>query len=518
MSQETAYPQCNEASIKRITALVDAEIQSDKSLSSTSKNHPIHMKKVILAATLALLSLSSLAFAENIDLPQILKQAYSQLFSNETMANKALNYMQPLEGSSIFNGIKAELIGYIRANDMVYITFSLQDLESDRLDENTFIYDYSIKGYDSDTIEPYGSNSVYGFDSGVNILHASPINSPEISLVSYDAVTKTATFNYRFYNHEISSLFADGSREFFKKLEFTINLIASGAKEGEASLNLKSALTEDTYSPSTLQADFNDFWRNGYSGTSEQLQTFLVPDECHLTLLDVPGVIISNYGIINGRLHVQVKYDRPHDVSINRILDMTLKTSEKVWNAPSEVYLTNGEYTGTVCRFKDNNAYYAEYIFDLPAGFTADDLEVLYHYRTYDYILGMDEADFINLPESDINNALWQLNFSPSVTLKEQALPFKICSNGTLTHETTGYISSIGLMLLESPNAYTDLYYLTFMQNMSLTLCLEDGTTKEVSIADINGCTKPDQTGKTQFLFSEFVELANIQEVVLNIP
>lgn len=286
------------------------------------------------------------------------------------MAETALDYMQPLNGSCIYNGIKAQMIGYIRDNDVAYLTFSLQDLEGDRLDETTFIYDYSISSYDLETISPNDMDADSTFHGGVNIFYTSPNNMEELTLVRYEPTTKTAIFNYRFSNHDAINFLEDGNREFYKALQLTIHLIASGAKEGEASLQLGNYLGDPNYKPSTMQADFDDFNRNGYSGVYQHLQTFLTPDEYRGTLLNVPGVYLSNFGIIDDRLHILIKYDRPKNLSINSVLDMTLKSSQKVWDAETERYLKDGEYTGTVCRFRSNNAYYAEYIFDLPDGYT----------------------------------------------------------------------------------------------------------------------------------------------------
>ena len=522
MNTDTSYPKCDEASIKRITTLVDERIHHNETTFANSKKHYLLTKKVALVATIALFALSSLTFATNIDLPVLLRQAYNQLFPNETMANKALNYMQPLEGSSIFNGIKAQLIGYIRDNDIVYVTFSLQDLEGDRLDETTFIYDYSIHGYASDTINPYGRNALWGYNAAVNIFSISPVNSlfsEEMTLVNYEPTTKTATFNYRFSHSADNLLFEENSnREFFKRLELVINLIASGAKEGEASYDFKLALTNSDYSPTTIQADFDDFRRNGYSGYSNEPQTFLMPDEMRLTLLNVPGVVISNYGIIDDRLHVLIKYERPRDLCINRILDMSLKVSKKNWDAQSDFYLKDGESTGTVCKFTTNGAYYAEYIFDLPKNYTADDLEVLYHYRTYDYIIGMDDNDLMSLPEDEVTNALWHLDFNPDISLEERAIPFKIIEKGQPSKTLTAYTSSIGLMLDGSPDSYSHLYYETFNQKMQIALVLEDGAQQLVTIDAIDGYSKSDETGKTKFLFSDFIDITHIKQMKLVIP
>ena len=522
MNTHTPYPKCDDASIKRITALVDEKIHHNKPMFAHSKKRHLPTKKIVLVATIALFTLSSLTFATNIDLPALLRQSYNQLFPNETMANKALTYMQPLEGSSIFNGIKAQLIGYIRDNDIVYITFSLQDLEGDRLDQTTFIYDYSIHGYDSDAIDPYGTNALWGYNAGVNIFGISPVNSPnseEMTLVNFDSTTKTATFNYRFSHSSDDLLFKEnGTRMFFKKLELIINLIASGAKEGEASYDFSSALINNGYSPTTIQADFDDFRRNGYSGYSNQPQTFLKPDEMRLTLLNVPGVVISNYGIIDDRLHILTKYERPRDVCINRILDMTLKISNKTWDARNDCYLKDGKYTGTVCKFTTNNAYYAEYIFDLPKNYTTDELEVLYHYRTYDYIIGMDDNDFNGLPETEITNALWHLAFNPETSLEERAIPFKITEKDQPTKTLTAYTSSMGLMINESPDFYCHLYYVTLNEKMQIILLLEDGTRQLVTIDCIDGYTKPNKTGKTKFLFSDFIDISNIKEMQLILP
>lgn len=518
----TNTPKCDEASIRRITSIVNQEIYSHEvTIPKPKKYTSLIRKKSIVIVVLVLFSLSSLVFATNIDLPEILRQAYNQFFPNKEMANKALSYMQPLEGSSVFDGIKAELIGYIRDNDVVYLTFSLQDLEGDRLDETTFIYDYSISGYDSDIIDPYGYNSLFGYHTAGNILSITPIDSPitdSIKLVDYNTETKTATFNYRFVHYQDNLLLKEDNRDVFKKLELIINLIASGAKEGEAFYDFKLALTDAEHSPTTVQADFDDFRRDGYSGYSKQIQTFLMPDKMRLSLLNVPGVVISNYGIIDDRLHVLIKYERPRDVSINRILDMTLKVSNKTWDTQKDVYLKDGKYTSTVCKFTTNDTYYAEYIFDLPQDYTSEDLEVLYHYRTYDHILGMEENDFMSLSEEEVTNALWRLDFSPTISLEECSLPFKIKQNGKSIEELTAYMSPVGLMIPKTLDSYYRLYDETFSKDLQLTLFLQDGTQKFVRVNYSESYTKPDQTGKTKFLFSDFIDINNVKEIILTIP
>lgn len=518
----TNTPKCDEASIRRITSIVNQEIRSyEVTISKPKRYSSLIRRKRMLIVVLALFSLSSLAFATNIDLPEILRHAYNQFFPNKEMADKALSYMQPLEGSSVFNGIKAELIGYIRDNDAVYLTFSLQDLEGDRLDETTFIYDYSISGYGDDTIDPYRHNSIFGYHAAGNILSITPLDSPitdSIRLVDYDAETKTATFNYRFLHYEDGLLLKEGNRDVFTKLELIINLIATGAKEGESSYDFNLAFTDTGYDPATIQADFDDFRRDGYSGYSKQIQTFLMPDEMRISLLNVPGVVISNYGIIDNRLHVLIKYERPRDVSINRILDMTLKISDKTWDTQSDVYLKDGKYTSTVCKFTTNDAYYAEYIFDLPKDYTAKDLEVLYHYRTYDYILGMGKEDFMSLSESEITNALWHLDFSPTISLEECTIPFKIKQNGQNIKELTGYLSPVGLMLPEPLDSYYRLYDEPFSKDIQLTLFLQDGTQKFVRVGYNRSYTKPDKSGKTKFLFYDFIDISNVKEIILTIP
>lgn len=515
MSLNTSYTQCEQKNIDRITTLVDQKMATQKSNNIKSLKPLMGVKKAALIATLTACCLSTITFAANIDIPTFLKQAYNQLFPSESMADVALNSMQPLEGSCVFDGIKAELIGYIRDNDVVYVTFSLQDLEGDRLDKSTFIYNYSIDGYSSESIDPYGPSHVTGYNSGVNILHTSPINEEDMTLVRYDATTKTAIFNYRFMNHEMSAFLEDGSREFFKTLELTLHLIASGAKEGEASLDISQILSYEDYTPTTVQADFDDFRRNGYTGYSEELQTFLAPDDMHGTLLNVPGVVLSNCGIIDNRLHVQIKYERPADVSINRILDMTLKSSEKVWDTNSEVYLKDGEYTGTVCRFMTNGYYYAEYIFDLPTNYTLNDLELNYYYRTYEYIMGMSPNDYINLHESEASHALWKLHFSPSISLEEMPIPFKVEHNGKLLKECTAYASLIGLTIPESPDFYCNLYEYNLNPKRQLIIQFRDGSKKYIPIDQIHGFTKPDQTGKTRLFFTDLVDINHVECITL---
>lgn len=133
--------------------------------------------------------------------------------------------------------------------------------------------------------------------------------------------------------------------------------------------------------------------------------------------------------------------------------------------------------------------------------------------------MGMHDNDFINLPELEMEQALWQLSFSPTITLEERSVPFQLISDDTVLEETTGYISALGLMIPMPSNTYTLLYYSTFTQNMPLTMLLSDGTTRTLYINSVDGYTRADhQTGKTKFLFSEFVDISAIRGISLTLP
>lgn len=130
----------------------------------------------------------------------------------------------------------------------------------------------------------------------------------------------------------------------------------------------------------------------------------------------------------------------------------------------------------------------------------------------------MADNDFMSLTETEATNALWHLNFTPNVSLEERAIPFKIIEKGQPSKSLTAYTSSIGLMLDGSPDSYSHLYYETFNQRMQIALVLEDGAQQLVTIDAIDGYSKSDETGKTKFLFSDFIDITHIKEMKLIIP
>lgn len=182
--------------------------------------------------------------------------------------------LQPIEKTSENNGIKMEVVGAMNDNEMAVIYITLQDLTGNRIDETLDLYDYSISG-------------------------AQMFNS---QVVDYDKTTNTATLriqgnggddlNNRKVNFRITSFLSDK-----QKFEFAVN-----ANLAEITSNL----------PQTVQLNMKNIPGGGGSlyqelkdqGTIQVLK----PNETNIKLSEVDFMNISNAGIIDERLHIQVQW------------------------------------------------------------------------------------------------------------------------------------------------------------------------------------------------------------------
>lgn len=183
--------------------------------------------------------------------------------------------LQPIEMSSEDNGIKMEVIAAMNDDEMAVIYVTLQDLTGDRIDETLDLYDYSFTGARIMTSE----------------------------IVNFDETTNTATLRIQ----------GNGGQKLNgKKMNVSIDSFLSNKETFESAIDIDIPSLLNMASK-TVQIDMNhipggggllleELWKNDF------LQV-LKPNETEMKLPEIPWVDISNVGIIDNRLHIQVKWD-----------------------------------------------------------------------------------------------------------------------------------------------------------------------------------------------------------------
>lgn len=249
---------------------------------------------------------------------------YEWLYAvSPSMAQK----LKPVNVSCEDQGIQMEVAAADIEGANAKILVSMQDMIGERLDETTDLFDsYSIH-------TPY--DQIGG-----------------CSLVEYDAAAKTAFFMLTIEQMDQALIPGD-------KITFSVNEILTGKKHSDRELTeidlgnvpLISDLME---APDIRGGSGRDLDVFGESGPR-----LMRPKEASASVLE-EGVTLTGYGIVDGKLHVQIRYDR------------ILETDNH-----GEVYLKSPSGEVLHCQYntafwdKDQKDSYEEYIFSV----TSEELE-----------------------------------------------------------------------------------------------------------------------------------------------
>lgn len=491
---------CDEESINRIINRFDRHC-----LSVPTYRKKNRFSKVLLVASFAVLCISSvIASTGTVNVSQFVKNAYQKIFPNAEMIEKAATVTQLPISSKTYNGMKIEVMSYLRDNDMFYMIFSLQDLEADRLDETTCIYNY-VAGYgggDSYT----NTNTMYDsthYGTGLNVI--TPVLN-DIKMIDYDPTNKKATFTFCDYFTSTSSLVkVDSNRNIAKDFALSIYQFASGMKQEEAFLDVSSLIDNEVVSTIPFPN------QEAYAIRPEV--PCLEPDVLNIPIEEVRGSYISNVGIIDNELRILIKSQYSNE-NINRILDVVQKNSHHEWEPKGDFYFSKATESEDLTwdyerkrSFVINDDYYDEYRFVLPENPTAKDFELAYTYRSYERITTVG-------PSTDTTEDYLNLSFNIESSLEEVTIPFKMIDGGeVITKETI--LSSIGLMCYDLAIPYGRYG----SGDIPLTLLMRDGSKKEVLVYDTQIVSfNNDQYSKTKLLFKEFIDINEVKEAILYLP
>ena len=284
---------------------------------------------LLLVFVFSISSLSLAAATGNIPANDILYSLYPD------MAMK----LSPVNESCEDNGIKMEVESIYVHENMAEIYISMQDLTGNRIDETTDLFD----SYD---------------------IHTSCDQIGGCEMVAYDADTRTATFLIQIQQNA-------GKKIAGKRMTFSVSQFLSGKKEVDK--ELENILIEDIPVVSEIQTEVN---LRGYGGEGflDDISGFLIQNDTQ-TFSPVDGDLVTAYGYIDNKLHVQVYYE---DI---------LK-----YDNHGEVYLKNADGSEVHClgniAFWDENRIgsYEEYIFDVSPEDDLSDYTVWGYFDTCDML------------------------------------------------------------------------------------------------------------------------------------
>ena len=335
-----------------IDSVVPNEVQKSRMLKEilNPKRNSVRTKpkKLVISIIAIFCLISTTVIATNIP-------AFQSLL--EKINPDMVKFIEPVEGVCIDQGIKMEVVAVARYDNMVKAYITLQDLEGDRIREDlNFLDYYSIKG----------------------------AWSGRWSLIDLDKENKKAT------------LFVEAEND--KKFEgenliFKVENIFYDHKEYE-DYEIGIDLDEISHEPSYIDATTEQFmsWSHGklYGGllSEEQIVPILSPHTIDFKFSNIKTSMISNIGVIDGILHVQVWKDTAFD---GQGVNIYLKDSkgERI-DADTTITFMLDELK----KIKNPEySYYSEYIFDINTD-NLDDYKLFGDFHTSKQLKGNWEVSF----------------------------------------------------------------------------------------------------------------------------
>lgn len=270
-------------------------------------------------------------------------------------------YIEPIGETSINNGIKVELIAASRYDNMVKAYIAFEDLESNRVGKDIELLDYySIEG----------SNNFNFGSSSWSIVDYDETNNRIIGLVETERDTK--------YEGE--------------DLIFKVDQIFYNSKNIDGFLT-EINLNKINHSPSYTNSNIKSFATRSYGNLylDKDLIPILKPNEVNINFPKIKTSKISNIGIINDKLHVQLWRDETVDGQGSNLYLVDTKGHELY--ADTEIIFAINKFGKMTSNIKDTT--YKEYIFDI-------NIDKLDEYQLAGYFVTRDQID-----------GPWEIAFSP---------------------------------------------------------------------------------------------------------
>jgi hypothetical protein len=394
--------------------------------------------------------------------------------------------LQPINLVCEDNGIKMEVVAAMNDDDTAFIYLTLQDLSGKRIDESVDLFIYQVR-----------CDGEY-------------LSSPGGELIDYDETTGIATIliTARTAGRNIDTL--NG-----KKITVFVDSFMSDKQEFD-DFDLGINLAEVSKNPKTVRHDMGE--QRGMGSSSSKLMngllsqstiTILKPNELNIPLPGIDFVYISNIGIIDDRLHVQLRKDYGAGTNIQSSLILAADSIEAVKD--NEYFITdwtdyihipsvnislnideNGEKI-TEPKYIENNrgtyriwhpAEYVEFIFDASVDILVDcsligsyfsiyrnyvecDLEATFEIaaitdsKTVECDIDLDGIKLSSVTVSPfgvvisgVEEETYTVNLKISVTMTDGSIEH--LSEQLITNKLNGSSTSY---LMNNPNVYTSAVY-----------------------------------------------------------
>ncbi|MHC1747927.1 MAG: hypothetical protein AB9856_05980 [Cellulosilyticaceae bacterium] len=234
---------------------------------------------VILSGTVIASTLPSINRLISIISPEM--SQILQPIQEEDKGSKEKDYNENRKSinSTVDQGIEIKSLAVINDDDMVIIYLTIQDLEQDRINETLTIGEYFVEG--------------------------GTIHNAEV--IDYNKESKTA----------IVQVTTQGGKEFNNKsIEVTIkSLLTSREELDQLPINLKLSDVPELSDSEIVWMTREDTQGGGGSGDMWNILEadgqikLLKPNQIQLDIPEVEGIAITNVGFIDGRIHIQTKWE-----------------------------------------------------------------------------------------------------------------------------------------------------------------------------------------------------------------
>ena len=246
--------------------------------------------------------------------------------------------LKPVSMSCEDNGIKFEVISAYVEGSEAKIFISVQDIDGDRIDETTDLFDsFSIN-------TPFDCSS-------------------SCENISYDTETKTATFLISISQWNEKDIIGE-------KITFCVREMLSNKQEYDAILT-DLDLTQISATPKTITP--TQIWGGGGTNYNEMENNFQALKTTGILCSPIAEVDITAMGYVDGKLHIQVKYEDSLETDNHGYIYFKNDKGEEIHCIANIAFSTDSEH----------QERYVEYVYDL------SDVD-LTQYKVYGYFVTSD--------------------------------------------------------------------------------------------------------------------------------
>lgn len=370
--------------------------------------------------------------------------------------------VQPIAEEITDDGICMQVVAAVNDGDTAVVYITLQDLEGDRIDETTELYDRNL------------GDGMMGF----------------AHMVYFDEETRTATYRMESMGTETVS---------GKKITVNVSALLSGGEWQEniatglylsdvMALNAQPAIVvPDPLGSMGFSYSVNPATNKKLEGMMEQTSiAVLQPDANPTTLPKTDLLTISNIGIVDGFLHIQQK---PQEMErLNIILPYLMYPGQSDERPLAVAYAS----FGTPETYGDGvYAPYNEHIFELPQDVPPQDVQLALTAYTYQlYVEGNWKVTFV-------------LDESPPVRTAECAIDM----NPWLLQNIT--VSNVGV------TGYGTGETTEYSDYLDIVITLDDGSTVEYA-GSVSMRYNDDDSFSIKYNFARPINPEDIQTVTVN--